>query len=526
MLAKDLINRLEQGGLLDQEIIEALRQQLDQGGSRVTPEAVAKLLVDNGQLTSFQASKLIGELRSGQYDDAVEVVEEMDLTAGMDEGDVVEVFEDEVVEAQAIEIEAVPMEAVAVGAVEVAAVPVDVSATPTRPDRPQSRRKKPEPSKSVWDSFKIYGYLGIIALLLLIGGGIMFILNREDADTVIGVANGAYDQQNYQMAQDRYVGFLDGFGEEHEFSSISRTRVVMTQLYKSAAFKQEPWQAVDLAKKLLPGIAEEEGMNQERGNLAALLVDIAANLASAAGKKTLTSEKENLLSKMDEHRELMDNPQYMPSTMRVTLAGKIKGVEEARQRVQRDINRNKRLDASEASMKSALDEKKTKEAYETRDELLRSFPELHDDERLVTLIQSASAIQQTLVKPSGDLPKTTTEAKASDSLKAIVLTTLTGQSAPGLRGETLYLRAGGSVLAFAGETGKLLWRKFVGYAKDLPPVPMDDGGGVLLSDSATWKCFDVTQKTATSLGDRKSARPFGNPCPWANRSMWPPKRAG
>ena len=41
MLANELIDRLERLGLLDQEIIEALREQLVQGGTRVTPEAVA-----------------------------------------------------------------------------------------------------------------------------------------------------------------------------------------------------------------------------------------------------------------------------------------------------------------------------------------------------------------------------------------------------------------------------------------------------------------------------------------------------
>ena len=75
MLANELIDQLERRGLLDQEIIEALREQLDQGGARVTPEAVAKLLVDNGQLTRFQATKLIGELRSGEYAGDAEVVE-------------------------------------------------------------------------------------------------------------------------------------------------------------------------------------------------------------------------------------------------------------------------------------------------------------------------------------------------------------------------------------------------------------------------------------------------------------------
>ena len=40
MLANEFVDRLERLGLLDQEIIKALRQQLAEGGSRITPEAV------------------------------------------------------------------------------------------------------------------------------------------------------------------------------------------------------------------------------------------------------------------------------------------------------------------------------------------------------------------------------------------------------------------------------------------------------------------------------------------------------
>lgn len=106
MLANELIDQLERRGLLDQEIIEALREQLDQGGAHVTPEAVAKLLVDNGQLTRFQATKLIGELRSGEYADdttvaSAEIVED-DLTA-IDGFDPVEVDAIEAVPVEAVE---------------------------------------------------------------------------------------------------------------------------------------------------------------------------------------------------------------------------------------------------------------------------------------------------------------------------------------------------------------------------------------------------------------------------------------
>lgn len=504
MLANELINRLERLGLLDQEIIEALREQLDQGGARVTPEAVAKLLVDNGQLTHFQATKLIGELRSGQYDDN-DNADVDDLTAGVEElelvpedEEVVEVVEEAVIEvaevaevepvvAEAVAVEAVPVEAVPVEAVAVEAVPVEAVAVEDAngeapPSRPTNRVKKPDPTKSVWDSFKVYGYVAIILLLLIGGGGILFVLSREDEDAFNERADDFYTQQNYESAQDAYMDYLDRFGDEGQFASIARTRITMTELYKASQFKQEPWRAVEVAKEKLPQVADEEGMNEERDNLSALLVDIAANLADSADRAKETVKKQELLDTLEEHREFMENPLYMSAKAKVNLENQIKTVEEARARVQRDINRNIRLDQAVASMTKSLDGEKTKEAYDTRTDLLKDFPELRENERLVTLIRSASDIQQKLVKPSANLPDTILQEEETDALRTIVLTTQEGNPAPELRGETVYIRAGGSVLAFEGEDGSLKWRKYVGNAKDLPPVRLEDG--VLLSDSS------------------------------------------
>lgn len=511
MLANELIDRLERLGLLDQEIIEALREQLAQGGTRVTPEAVAKLLVDNGQLTHFQATKLIGELRSGQYDTASDSSD--DLTAGLDDLDVLPDEEEAVPVEEAVEVEAVPVyeaEPLAAEAAVMSASPSDQESVPTVPaNRPKPTRKKPEPGKSQWDSFKIYGYVGIIAFLLLAGSGIAFVLTREDADQVIGKANEQYENQNYQAAQDMYTSFLESFGNENQYSSLARSRITMTELYKAAAFKQEPWRAVELEKEKLPQIADEKGMNEERGNLAALMVDIAANLADAAGRAKETSQKQELLSVLDEQLQLMENPQYMMSTMKVTLAPQIQNIVEARARVQRDINRNIRLDEAEASMVALLDESKTKDAYDTRKNLLREFPELYDHERLQTLIERASDIQQTLVAASSKLPTLESNAPASESVRSIVLTTLAGRTVPDLRDMTLYFRAGGSVLAFDGETGKLRWRKYVGVAADLPPVRLEDG--VLLSQSATLEVLRCNEMDGSVAWRSQIEEPFSQP---------------
>ncbi|MEO9591606.1 MAG: serine/threonine protein kinase, partial [Rhodopirellula bahusiensis] len=179
MLANELIDQLERRGLLDQEIIEALREQMSQGGSRVTPEAVAKLLVDNGQLTRFQATKLIGELRSETYDsEAAEVVDgEEDLTAQLiDDDDVAEavIEDDDPFGDNPVEVEAIVAEPVEV--VAEAEVMSGAGGAPSR-GRPSARVKKPE-TKSTWDSFKIYGYLGIIVFLILSGGVLWFVLSK------------------------------------------------------------------------------------------------------------------------------------------------------------------------------------------------------------------------------------------------------------------------------------------------------------------------------------------------------------
>ncbi len=100
----------------------------------------------------------------------------------------------------------------------------------------------------------------------------------------------------------------------------------------------------------------------------------------------------------------MDNPLYMTGDDAHEFGeSDPRGGRISRQRVQRDINRNIRLDESEASMTSLLDQQKTKDAYDVRKNLLREFPELHDHGRMVTLIHRASDIQQTLVKPSSEV---------------------------------------------------------------------------------------------------------------------------
>ncbi len=514
MLANELIDQLERRGLLDQEIIEALREQLAQGGASVTPEAVAKLLVDNGQLTRFQATKLIGEIRSGEYDEAtaVEAAEVGDDLAVLDDAEVAEAVPVEAAVAEAVPHDDPFADAQSVEAVPVEAVPVaeaEPIGEPPRPQRPKKTRPQKPPEKSQWDSFKIYGFLGIIGFLLLAGAALYFVLARGNADDRIKAANELYDNQNYTGAQERYLEFLDSFGDSHEHSSLARTRVTMTELYRAEGMS-DPTFATDLAKEKLPGVEDEEGLNEERGNLAALLVKIAENIASEAGEKSETTAKRQLLEKLDEQIELTENPNYMTGAMRTALSGRLKEVEEERSRVVRDINRNERLDAAVEKMTALLADKDTKAAYDVRFELLRDFPELGDNERLVKLIGQASDIQQDLVEGSSKLPELIPPSPESE-IKPIVLTARSGDQVPDLRDEVIFIRSKGSVLAFNGEDGTLLWRRYVGNSLAHSPIRLDDGTAVLLSESSELSIERADGRTGEVDWRLKIGEPFNQP---------------
>jgi outer membrane protein assembly factor BamB len=518
VLANELIDQLERRGLLDQEIIEALREQLDQGGARVTPEAVAKLLVDNGQLTRFQATKLIGELRSGEYADestmaAAEIVEDDLAAIDIDQDDTTEPVEAVAVDAEPMEAEvyAEPMEAVPVEAepVEAVAVDEDGGLPSSRPKRPSgSRPKRPEKGNQ-WDSFKVYGFLGIIGFLVLAGGGLYFMLSRGNADDRIKVADDLYEQQNYPNAQERYLEFLDAFGSGNEHASKARTRVTMTELYRAEGMS-DPAFAMQVAKEKLPAIEQEEFLNEERANLASLLVKIAQNIAEEADEKSETAAKRELLAKLDQQMELLENPLYMTGQLRTALSGKLKGIEEDRSRVQRDINRNESLDAAVQEMTALLDEKKTKAAYDVRFELLRDFPELSDNERLVALIDRASGIQQELVETTAKLPELIPPDEETD-LRTIVLNARSGTRVPDLSNEVIFIRTKGSVLAFNGEDGTLLWRRYVGYTQNHRPIRLDDGTAVLLSESSALSVQRCDGRSGDIDWRVKIGEPFNQP---------------
>ncbi len=498
-LAQALIDFLVQNHWVEDEVIDSLRRQVDSGTTRRQPAAMMQLLVDNGHITAADADDALQQFNSQQ---PIEVLDDDEVydAQPVDE----DVYDAEPIEAEAID-EAFDDEPVAVAeAIE------DDEPAPERPRRSADARPQRTTEKSTWDSFKIYGYAGIIGFLFLAGGFLYWTLSTGNAEDAITLANEKYDGQSYEQAQEAYATFLVNFGAENKHASLARTRIEMAKLYRAAQMT-DPAATLAEEQKILPTLINEEGLNAERGNLAALLVDVAAKMAGEASKATETAEKQRLLGVLDEQNKLIEDPNYMMGSMKTTLAGQLAEIAESRGRVKREINRNIRLDEAVVAMKQSIDAKNTKAAYDTRSTLLRDFPELSRNPRLVELIRKASELQQTLVAPAVKVPEATTEAAAEDSGRSIVLTSRNGDTAPVGRSEGYYLRAGGSVLAFAVNDGRLLWRKFTGYGADHMPLRIAGGSAVLLSDLVTDELRRVDGETGETQWRVAVDEPFAEP---------------
>src|SRR6188474_44329 len=70
-LGRKVMDLAEQQGLLDGKAIAELRRLVAESKFVITPEAIAKVLVDHGHLTPFQARKLVSQAL-GDHPDPIE----------------------------------------------------------------------------------------------------------------------------------------------------------------------------------------------------------------------------------------------------------------------------------------------------------------------------------------------------------------------------------------------------------------------------------------------------------------------
>lgn len=558
MLAKKVLDLAEQQGLLDGRAIADLRRRVGESKFIVTPEAIAKVLVDHGHLTPYQARKLVSQALPPE---PKRPEEELTLN---DSGDIglLEDADDEIVELEAV---APPPAA--------PARPAKAQSAPARP-QPKAAAKSKEPPaekpvkkqspapapavaegdlagleplsasaprgsapagkwkneskpsgaaaaaelpaldllaadplsespagplaegleqaaspllpvkkarKNVWDSPLLLvggGLLGVITIAFAV---LLYSFTFGTAAELFNKAEEEYRNGTYSTAVTLYDEFLDRY-ESDKNASLARVRRGMARLRQVADGGKQPRQSLEIAQQVLPQIENEEKFGEARPELASILPDIADGFAIQAAQAADIARKEELVKLAGEALKLINNPSYLPASLRKDRENRIAGILDKLQLAQRSIDQDRDLQTAIGEIRSAAEQGNAQQAYLVRDNLVRTYPALEVNPQLVAAIQSVGEKERQLVRVTEGGPAAKTDDPPGASAKVLVALR-EGPAAAATAGKPVFVLVEGAAYGLDSASGRVRWRRFVGYESLIPPVALPAAGADAAADA-------------------------------------------
>lgn len=494
MISADrFLELLEEKDLLPSGVVAKLRQQVARAPRPPKASGVAKALIDKGYLTPVLAKRL---LASESDEDVVEVAEEVEEATPTRSA--------EFVASQAsptlLDDELVPLEATGDPMAAPARAPLDNLyagsamdvGSPAEGAMAASGKKgglfgflkrgsKSGKKKEDWGSvFMLVGGGGLLVLIFA-GIGLTWWLYRLGLEQKFKEGLECYQKTSYEQAKSTFNEFAQAFPNRPEAS----TARVLAKLCDMRQFEQgEDWvNGLDAANKVLEPISHEEGFGEKCDEVSGMLMKFAEGLAQRAKEKS----SPELVAKTREALALIEK--YVPRSLQQPT--KIADVEASLGLTVRQIDRDKELDKAVASLTDAIKQQKTADAYNIRRVLLKKYPDLQDNAKLAATMAAISQAQFAAVKAVAEAKPATKEEPATPLLATVALAQRnTKTPLDDLQGRAVCIAAEGAAYGIDASSGKLLWRRFLGYPKSVqnvasPPVPVnaEPGADVVAVDS-------------------------------------------
>ncbi len=362
------------------------------------------------------------------------------------------------------------------------------------------------PKKRRWDSPLIL--IGGASLILLIAAGFLLfgLFYSESADEIFTAGTEAYESQSYGTAIKNFEQFSRQFSS-HEKASLARVRIDMSRLRQLTDSSTPQWEsALQTANSSLASMTQEEAFGEIRPELAKLLPDIAFGLVEQSKEATSTEDKQRVLNLAVEAMTLVNNPVYLPTSVRGAQELRISEIESNIEFVGRDIDRELALAQALEKISAATAANDIVEAYRLRDELINAYPLLEEDTQLAETLAAVTEKEKdaVVVGPSDLTP--TTEDRPAAAKVSVVLSDQRGETAARANGIVGVL-VRGAVYALDAASGQTRWRRFVGYETDVfPQAIANDGTNDLLLVSGS---FGELQRVDAESGELR----WRLPCP-------------
>jgi outer membrane protein assembly factor BamB len=537
MQVNEFVTALEQRGVVAGDLGSRLRAKAA-GDPRVTPDAILKYLVKKNVITAQQAEVLELSLLSVPDAGESEILDLMPLPE--------EAEPDDSEDLAAWSLDPVPtVPPLAPPAPPRGSQPPAAAAAPPRrgvtdddqlfggPDAPlidaqslesgieraatgvyrlggsKKKTKRTAGGKNQWDSPLMLVGGGALALLVVAGAALYFLLFRETADAVLKDAQNLVKSGAYAQAITRYEDFVDRFSN-HSEASLAKVELEMTRLWQAVEGGGDPAGALKVAQETISAIEdqpafisssgdEEAGVSEAKRDLSTLLVRIGRKLVEAAEETNDPAEAQSRVEQIETVLALCDNDKYVPENLRnePELASIRESLTVIASRQQREGDLKSTLEKMDAAIAAG----DTAAAYAARLTLLASYPALADDESLAAKVNGASAAEQKAVQfiAGGDAkPEAAWPARA---VVAEIALAARSESAAEAAGPPVVVRIDGALYGLRSGDGAMLWRRFAGPGETTPPLVLEDGGVAAadLRGGELWRLDAATGKLVWRL---------------------------
>ncbi len=511
MNISDFIDLIEAHDYMADNQIAAIRRQLNSGQLDVSIEELVKFLLDRQRLTKYQAKKLLAEARSGETAESIPLSESRRRAQQkwMDAAPV----EDEIVETDADDL--VALDDIPSGDGVEAADPLGLGGVDGFSEEPDeadpfaggtkgksSGYKKKTARANPWDSpLLLFGGGGLV-LLLLVGGLLYFWLAFDSGDDMFQAAEKSYRSGSYIQAGAEYDKFIRRF-PDHPSTPLAQVRLGMAALWNMVEGGNDWELALKTTQEVLPEIDELPAFDEARPELATILPEIASGLTERAQQAGSVDEKQRQSDLASDAMVLVNDPIYLPTSLREAQQSRIESIEMSLVRVRRDIDRDRAKNEALAKIQQATANGKFQQAYQLRRELVDSYPALRSDDNLIAAVSEAARKLVDQVTPIEDFPAPITADDNAMNVFSSVTLVQREPVLPAVEGsQTAIFRLDGTAYAIEVDSGKLLWRRYVGIDDDAQAVTWttDEGKSVAaLIDSRENQLLAIDQRSGELL---------------------------
>jgi outer membrane protein assembly factor BamB len=545
MSVPEFVKKLEKSGLVDASAMAKIRRHIEDPSKKVRVKGILRFLVDKQYVTSKQAKGLLAEYE--REDKELEVV---GSKRGRDTNELIGLGSGPLSKNRNVNETTLDMDQPVPDQddIEMPGQVAQGKALPTRPtheqpmhdpfhdpfadhgahydnveevdeeDDEKSRRgfKAKLEKKNQWESKWLFIGGAILGLFVIVGAILAVVLTRTSAEDLYEAAYASYQQNRWSDAISKFERYIERHPND---KAIGKARVYRAHSRWRIPYESERWSdTITVLQTVLPEVEEEAAFKDVRDDLAVVLAGTALQIAEHALELDLSEiqSKEDHLKMVDKVTAIIENPAYVPTTIRrkPAIEGMLEEYKETAEEVNRHIVGEKLYIETLATINDSIDKGDTGSAFKAYYNFIGDYIEWKSREELQKAVASISEKERELVKPQElEVQVATEDVSATVDNSIVVAANNTATATPLLTGQTAAYLINGAVYGIDLAEGRVLWRRFVGFETTIQPLWVNENERqeLIVADSRTNELMRIDGQTGNLIWRTMIGEPFAQP---------------